>query len=132
MKASVREGTPFPAALREAWRDPTVKERNFVTPLALHAKRPAPNPPSGDYVKYQKGKGKEGKGKTKKGNPGLKGCASHTPSGEPVCFRFNTPDEKCKEKKCKFKHLCGICFGKHPLYMCDSQKRQPDTQATSS
>ena len=127
-----REGTPFPAALREAWRDPTVKERNFVTPLALHAKRPAPNPPSGDYVKYQKGKGKEGKGKTKKGNPGLKGCASHTPNGEPVCFRFNTPDEKCKEKKCKFKHLCGICFGKHPLYMCDSQKRQPDTQGASS
>lgn len=127
-----RDGTPYPTALRESWRDSTIKERNFVTPLALHAKRPAPAPPPGDpYDKYRKGKGKGDKGKTKKGSPGLQGCASHTPEGHPVCFRFNTPGEKCKEKKCKFKHVCGICFGKHPLYSCDSHKRQPDTQGAA-
>ena len=128
-----REGTPFPTALRESWKDPTIKERNFVTPLALHAKRPAPAPPPADPYKYHKGKGKSGKGKTKKGGvTTMQGCASHTPDGDPVCFRYNTPNEKCKEKKCRFKHLCGICFGKHPLFQCDSQRRQPDTQGTSS
>ena len=47
----VREGTPYPTALREAWRDPTVKERHFATPLALHSKRPAPEIPwhPGEY-----------------------------------------------------------------------------------
>ena len=123
----VREGTPYPTALRESWRDPTIKERHFVTPLALHSKRPHPSVPTHDVpIKYVKGKGK-GKGK-KGGKTQLPGCATHTPDGDPVCYRFNTPNEKCKEKKCRFKHLCGICFGKHPLYQCDHQKRQPDTQ----
>lgn len=128
----VREGTPYPTALREAWRDPTVKERHFVTPLALHSKRPAPEIPW-HPGKYHKGGKDKGKGKTKKGGKSvLQGCATHTPEGDPVCYRFNTPNEKCKEKKCRFKHVCGICFGKHPLYQCDHQKRQPDTQGNSS
>ena len=124
-----RDGTPYPTALRESWRDPTIKERNFVTPLALHAKRPAPAPLQDPNKVYKAGKGKDGKGRGKKGKGvELKGCASHTAEGEPICFRFNTPNEKCKEKKCRYKHVCGICFGKHPPYQCELQKRQPDTQ----
>lgn len=133
----VREGTPYPAALREAWRDPTIKERHFVTPLALHSKRPTPEVPPVPWKYHKGGKdkgkgGKDGKGK-KGGKTVLPGCATHTPDGDPVCYRFNTPNEKCKEKKCRFKHVCGICFGRHPLYQCDHQKRQPpDTQGQGS
>ena len=34
------------AALKKAWKDASVKERHFITPLALYAKRPFP-PPAG-------------------------------------------------------------------------------------
>ena len=128
-----REGTPFPTALREAWRDPTIKERSFVAPLALQAKRPHPSPWQDPNKIHKGGKDKGGKGKNKKGKgPELKGCATHTADGEAICFRYNTPNEKCKEKKCRYKHVCGICFGKHPLYQCELQKRQPDTQGAAN
>lgn len=37
-----QEGKVYTVALKEAWRDTTVKERYFITPLALYSKRPAP------------------------------------------------------------------------------------------
>ena len=37
------DGKAWPAALREAMKDGTIKERHFTTPLALYAKRPAVN-----------------------------------------------------------------------------------------
>ena len=35
-----QEGYKLGEALKRAWKDPTVKERHFITPLALYAKRP--------------------------------------------------------------------------------------------
>ena len=131
VKITNSEGKPLPVALKEAWKDPTVKERYFTTPLALYAKRPAAAmKEEGGPAKGQKGKGKskdKGKGK------GLRGCHTHTPSGEAICFRFNTKGEKCKAKKCKFVHVCGSCFSdKHPLHQCSHNNKQDaaDTQGT--
>ena len=135
MKRTNADGIPIPVALKQAWKDPTVKERHFVTPLALHMKRPSlQNPPGDNPNKWHKSEEKgKGKGKFKKGRSTLPNCASHMPDGTPVCFRFNTPGEKCKEKKCKFKHACGLCFGAHPLFKCTAGNKQPnDTQGSGA
>lgn len=121
-----QEGVPFPVALRAAWRDPLTKERYFTTPLALVAKRPSNAASQPESTKKQrfdsKGTKEKGKGKGKQ----LQGCASHTKDGTPICYRFNTVGEKCKQKKCKFAHQCGICFSdKHPMYQCTASRRQP-------
>eukprot|EP00435_Cladocopium_sp_Y103_P074484 s15_g49.t1 len=102
-----QEGTPFPAALRAAWRDPLTKERYFTTPLALVAKRPSA-PPAGSRedpsTKKQRFEPKGGKGKGQGKGKQMPGCATHNKAGVPICYRFNTVGEKCKQKKCKFAH----------------------------
>ena len=76
----------------------------------------------------QEAKGGKDKGKGKSSR--LPGCAAQTPDGSPVCYRFNTPGEKCKQKKCKFRHCCGICFSeKHAMFQCAASKRQPPDTA---
>ena len=136
------EGKSYPVALKEAWRDATIKELNFTTPLALYSKRShAPPLPwrdgsSSTSTKAPRiaegGKGQSRKGKpNRKSGPNQSGCASHTPEGDLICFRYNTVGEKCKEGKCKYKHVCGLCFAKgHPLYQCNAKRRAdppPDT-----
>ena len=65
------------------------------------------------------------------------GIALPTPWRVIWCASGTTPlVERCREKKCKFKHVCGICFSnKHPLYECTAKKRQEqskqDTQGTA-
>ena len=130
-----QEAEPWCIALKKAWRDPTVKERHFTTPLALYSKRPAKQGGDPDKPPWKKTKGdREVKGAGKGKGKQLPGCATHTEGGEPICFRYNTPKEKCKEKKCRFRHVCGICFGKHPMFQCNTEKRQPgggDTQGSA-
>jgi len=125
-----QEGVAFPVALKMAWRDPTTKERHFTTPLALVAKRPGGPQQAQQWEatapkkqKFEaKGTREKGKGKGKQ----LAGCASHNKEGTPICYRFNTAGEKCKPKKCKFAHQCGICFSdKHAMFQCSAGKRQP-------
>ena len=101
---------PFTAALKEAWKDATTKERRFVTPLALSTKRPTLSTPWDPAWGRWTTKGKDNKGKGKGKDKGkerrrsvLEHCQSHMPDGSPVCYRFNTSGEACKQKECKFK-----------------------------
>ena len=145
VKLTNTEGKPLTVALKMAWKDATVKERNFTTPLALYAKRPLPPWREQPAQKWpttdkggkgkEKGKGKKGKGKKGKGKGSSSHCATHTPDGELICFRYNTPGEKCKMSKCKYRHVCGICYSdKHPLYECNPKNRKeataPDTDGS--
>ena len=130
----------FADALAQAWRDPTVKERNFTTPLAMAtiAKRAAPQwaPMPGQEAKRHKGdKGDKGA----KGGKGDKGSGkshySRTPDGRNICYRYNNKKQKCTNKKCKFVHCCTICMGDHPAYACKGQAAGPaegqgETRAT--
>ena len=65
-KTLAQQGMPFKLALEKSWKDATVKECHFTTPLALYAMRgygattSLATPTLGD--KGNKGKGK-GKGK---------------------------------------------------------------------
>ena len=101
VKLTNTEGKPLTVALKTAWKDATVKERNFTTPLALYAKRPPPpwrEQPAAKWRTPEKGekgkeKGKSKKGKGKGGNPH---CATHTPDGELICFRYNTPERNAR------------------------------------
>ena len=67
-KVMATAGYSFGAALLHAYKEPSVKERNFTTPLALHAKRPQPwhaNTEQPPLKKPHKGKGAKGNGKGK-------------------------------------------------------------------
>ena len=135
MRRVNQDGTPLPTALKAAWRDPTTKERHFTTPLALCAKRSAPAPPVGPKeppAKRAKGDAAGGKSKGKGKGKTLPGCLSHNKEGTPICYRYNTPGEKCKASKCKFAHQCGVCLSPaHPMFQCGGSKRQPpDTAGT--
>ena len=44
-KLVTQKGMQLGAALKKSWKDASVRERRFITPLALYAKRPLPPPP---------------------------------------------------------------------------------------
>ena len=158
-------GTPFATALEEAWKDTLTKDRAFITPLAISAatgskqveiatnnlKRPADFDRPNDYEGGGRGRGgKKGRGKGKGkskgrggkgGSKGLQipsGCARATPDGHLICYGYNDPATRCRNPKCSFAHLCGICFQKHPLYACQGKtkfaenKPNADTQGGRS
>ena len=123
-------------AFRQAWEDPVTKERHFTTPLCLESSRKrtadfAPptfgtGPPTKCTQKGDgkgSGKGKRGKGQKKKsGSSAVQGCASKTPDGRPICCQFNNQSGRCGQVKCKFAHVCGVCFVKEvPMYACTHQ-----------
>ena len=70
-------------ALVHAYKEPSVKERNFTTPLALHAKRPQPWNATERPTKRKNGKGR-GKGKDGKGAKKLKEGSDRTPASTPL------------------------------------------------
>ena len=119
-KVMATAGYSFGAALLHAYKEPSVKERNFTTPLALHAKRPQPWNANVDLPPTKKGrKGAKGNGKGKddKGAKKLKEGSDRTPDGKPICFLYNAKGCK-KGAKCHFAHMCMLCFGKHPASDC--------------
>jgi hypothetical protein len=119
----VTEGLKLGAALEEAWKCPTTKERHFITPLALYSKRAYPQQSWGEW--NPKGKGKTGKSAGHKGKAKGKGAGT-TPEGAKICFRFN--QGKCSYQKCKFSHVCSRCFKKgHNALNCKEDKHPPDT-----
>ena len=125
-KVMATAGYSFGAALLHAYKEPSVKERNFTTPLALHAKRPQPwlaNSEQPPLKKSYKGKGAKGSGKHKddKAAKKLKEGSDRTPDGKPICFRYNAKGCK-KGAKCHFAHVCMLCFGKHPASECPQKQ----------
>ena len=91
-KVMATAGYSFGAALIHAYKEPSVKERNFTTPLALHAKRPQPwnaNTELPPTKKGRKGAKGNGKGKDGKGAKKLKEGSTGPPDGKPICFRYN-------------------------------------------
>ena len=131
------KGQEFGEALREAWKDPSTRERFLITPIALSSSGAKRNwnegagngdKPSGKNggkgqgknAKKSKGtgKGKGGGGKSGNKGGGAQSCASRTPDGKPICYGYNNNDVRCRDSKCRFLHVCGSCFGKHPIYAC--------------
>ena len=90
---AIRKHCYFKLALEKSWKDATVKERHFTTPLALYAKRgytaTSTATPDATTGKGNKGKGK-GKFKGKKGH-------ARIPANKPICFRYNSKGG-CKKK----------------------------------
>ena len=126
-KTMAQQGLPFKLALEKSWKEATVKERHFTTPLALYAKRgytaTATSTATPDATT---GKGSKGKGKFK----GKKGHA-RTPANKPICFRYNSKGGCKKKAKCHFEHVCTLCFGNHPATDCP-QKDTRDTQGKTN
>jgi hypothetical protein len=135
----VQAGSNFGNALREACKDPCTRERFLVTPLALSTSgskrswgdsavssgasrdRSGGSKGPGKGTKKNKGSGKgQNKGGSSKGGGKSGGgqCASRTPDGKAICYSYNNFDVRCRDSKCRFLHVCGSCFGKHPIYAC--------------
>ena len=144
-------GTSFAVSLKDAWHDVFVRNRYFITPLAISsssgskaveisssqssgAKRPANDGETGnDRGNRKAGRGR-GKGKSKGGKrlkPGgkslevPKGCARTTPDGRFICYGYNDFSIRCRNPQCQFiqGHVCGICFQKHPMYSCQGKQK---------
>jgi hypothetical protein len=120
----------FAKCLETACKDAVCKERFFTTPVAFSSLSRATRPEflgvssgkggkkgGGKFDKGKGGKGQKG-GKSGKGD-GKKG-APRTPDGKTICFSFNSSKTRCKNKNCYHQHVCGRCFGKHPMYMCSN------------
>lgn len=54
------------------------------------------------------------------------GKASKTPEGRMICFRFQKG--ACKEKQCRFAHVCQRCFGRHGFAQCRFKKPAQQAQ----
>jgi hypothetical protein len=121
----IKDRLQLGAALEQAWKCPTVKERHFITPLALYSKRSygassSSSPSPGVWNAKGKGKSKSPKGSSKGKGQG--------PSGEKYCYRFNKG--MCKHKGCKFAHICSKCYKKgHNALNC--KESSPDTTGTN-
>ena len=71
-----------------------------------------------DATSWQ-GQGK-GKGKTAADKLGI---SAQTPDGRNVCYGYNDFSVRCRVKSCRFAHVCGACFGNHPVYACKPGNR---------
>ena len=121
MVVKMQTGLVLVAALKEAWNDPLVRDRHFVTALqrrSFKSRRvPVDEPPYKKKKGGQKGKGR-GKGKSGK-QSNVSGCASETPDGKKICYPFNKKGQGCKRAKCIFEHVCGVCFKPNvPMFEC--------------
>lgn len=79
-----------------------------------------------------KGRGKGNNGGGKGNGSGLTipaGCAARTPDGKPICFGYNDRAVRCRKPSC-FEHVCGTCFGRHPMYSCQGQRNAPPAGET--
>jgi hypothetical protein len=145
------DGIPFIQAMDTACKDSLTKDRAFITPLAISAaagskgveigtsslKRAADFDRGSESAEGgirprggKKGKGKgKGRGKGKGGKAAGKGpqipsgCARSTPDGHLICYGYNDPATRCRNPRCPFAHVCGICFQKHPLYACQGRAK---------
>ena len=136
-----QEGYKFGEALKKAWKDATIKERHFISPLSLYGKRSADGPPATPANAERPGKGGK-KGGKKGGAKGTKGQphtyqsgkgSSRTPDNKPICFRYNAKGGCKKGAKCHFTHVCSICFGPHPRHQCASAAaKAADTQGANA
>lgn len=54
------------------------------------------------------------------------GKASKTPEGRMICFRFQKG--ACKEKQCRFAHVCQRCFGRRGFVQCRFKKPAQQAQ----
>ena len=158
------DGTCFPDALKQAWYDTLTKDRHFTTPLAIAAatgskrvdvtgggkrayeveetgqrkalKNTAGRGSSGGRGRGKGGgKGSKGGGRSSKGLEVPKGCARLTPDNKPLCYGYNDFKVRCRNPRCAYEHLCGLCFQKHPMYACNgkakfSSERKPETQGS--
>ena len=106
------KGYPFGEARQKSYKDPALKERNFTTPLALHAKRPAPPPPDSPWPRPR-----ELKARMAKATGGSK-VQLAPPRVKPFVFATTASRAAPNKKNCRFKHVCQLCFAKHRPYQC--------------
>ena len=125
-KVMATAGYTFGAVLVHAYKEPSVKERNFATPLALHAKRPQPWNATERPTKRKNGKGR-GKGKDGKGAKKLKEGSDRTPDGQPICFRYNGKGGCKQGAKCHYVHVC-CASASTPLR--SARRRRPPLRPT--
>ena len=46
------------------------------------------------------------------------------------CNTFNSPERRCTNISCRFKHTCYKCAGAHPAFLCRTNQQYPPTTTT--
>ena len=131
----IRSGHTLAVALELAAKDTSLKDRFFITPMAV---APVKRQADSSWEDNQKktwvrrndterpggrgkggGKGKDkGKDKTQRNN---NVCARMDDQKKPICFKFNRGN--CKVQSCPYEHVCGVCFKPGvPMKDCDHSK----------
>ena len=90
--------------LKAAMANPLILQTFFVVPFSLGKTEPADaaeQPRTSLLPNWEREHGK----------------ASKTPEGKPICFKYNKKSG-CKNKNCRFAHVCQKCFGKHSFTAC--------------
>ena len=64
-----------------------------------------------------KGGGKSKAKTLKQGGKSTGKLNSKTPDLKPICYAYGSK-EGCKKAACSMAHVCHICFGDHPHYLC--------------
>ena len=139
---------PLAQALRDSWKNPSLKEVNFTTPTSLTIaasssgakkrgldeeeknqpnKKKSRNQRRREYERFLKEEqqgGAKGKGRGKGRGKGNNECASVLLGGTSICFN----SEGCRRgDQCAFEHVSGRCVNeqaKHPMYSCPENGQQ--------
>ena len=118
-----RGGKTWVVAVKAAWKDATVKERHFTTPLAVYAKRP---PPPSQLSSRRVAR----KAKAKGSLHDKEGTVRPTHHKETYCATGSTRGRNAR-KRSPSTSMCGICFSpKHALPECTSKNRQDPERDT--
>ena len=102
MVVLMAEGVPINEALVQAYKDPVVKERHLVTPLAIDASLQRPATALVGEVRLSRDQRKKlraqnfqqnppkgkGQGKSKKKGKTLQECAGEWLDGKKICYRW--------------------------------------------
>ena len=114
----INDGGTFRDSLKKACNDTALRDRHFVTPLAVQG----PGAASSSGRRGRSRTPKNGKGKraySKGGGRGGRGgqWLSRTPDGREICYAYNSQNERCKGR-CGRVHVCRRCLGRHPAHTC--------------
>ena len=130
---NISKGMGFKEALTAACADYTLRERHFITPMALSAipsgtrrqrsrtPRRQSSPGSSSGLNSKGSKGGKGKKGPKSGKGKGKGKLRYrTLDDKSIRFAYNNPDENC-DGQCGRAHVCRKCLGPHPMFCCGSK-----------
>ena len=107
----IGKGMSFKDALDSATKDHSIRERHFVTPMAVSAMA------SGSGGGSHRGRDRSRSAPNRSGRGGKGRRDERRDTGASSSWGINSPHEKCTGT-CDRAHVCRLCLGNHPAFQC--------------